>query len=361
MTTTLTAAQTAAQQQAANAQLSAALLATATQYYIKQATQTVALGDSITIAMPNAGIMVGIDLDISATLDITAAMTASPVGAAGLVKNITTTDWYGNSRHNVNGTMLQGFNSYMQGHPYNRAAKSLELDADLYQLPTAVASAAPLKYSVRIPLVQPGTLNGALLTQTSNGTCNLTIQTASALVGGPDFPYTAGTATIGSISVTPYFRFLMPVNFSANQLPLISLSTAYAIQNVSIQNLVVGTNQQQNFPAARTILAQMLDFVNGSERNYGTDLNELSIIVNGATPLKQWSAYRKLVEQRNWLNADDIAGRYYFDYRRSPVNTQTFGSYQIQINPSTVNSGAYCNFASEMVYPMGVPLPGLAV
>jgi hypothetical protein len=359
----LTAAQLSAQQMAANNALAANLLATATGYYVRQPSVSVALGQAVTIPMPNSGIMVGIDLDISTELDITAAMTPSPVGAYGLISNVTTTDWYGNTRHNVSATIMNGFNSYIQGRPYNRIASSLNNDtADLlYNLPTAVASSAELKFSLRVPLVQPGTLNGALLTQTSNGTCSITLQTAQALVGGPDAPYTAGTATAGNITITPYFRFLMPTSFEAKDLPLLSLSTAYSINNVQIQNLVVGTNQQQNFPPARTILAQILDYVNGSERNFGSDLNSLSIIVNGATPLKQWSPQRKLTEQRNWLGADDIPGRYYFDYRRQPIDTQVFGSYAMQVNPSLVNTGAHINFASEMVYPMGVPLPGLAV
>jgi len=202
------------------------------------------------------------------------------------------------------------------------------------------------------------------LTQTSNGTCLINLQTLAALVSStnPHAPYSAGTMTYGNVTVTPYFRFLMPVSFAPQTLPLLSLSTAYSIQEIrSPENLSVGAQNFTNFPAARTIWSQVLDYVNGSSTNFGSDLTSLAIIINGATPLKFWTPESKLIEQRNLLGADDIPGRYYFPYRSRPINTNTFGSYQIQVVPSTVNAGAFLVAASEMTYPMGVPLPGLSV
>lgn len=366
----MSAAQQAAAAKQQDAMLAANLIANATEYYTKGSPVTAALGSQINLPMPNSGIMVGVDLHITipCTVGSSAAMTANAIGAYGFIKNLQSTDWYGNMRHNTSGSRMHSLVGYHLGRPYNQIASSLEDSGglSLYDLPTAESSTTPINFTLHVPLVKPGSLEGALLTQTSNGTCfiNLTTLSATAAVSSsnPDAPYSAGTATLGDITVQPYWRFLMPATFAPNLLPVLSLSTAYALQDVfSAQNLTVGQQNLMNFPAARIIHGQILDFVNGDQRNFGTDVSQLQIIVNGATPVQTFGPTEKLIQQRNRLGADDVPGRYYFGYGRSPINTQVYGSYQNVLTPSSVNSGAYEVLSSEMTYPMGVPLPGLAV
>lgn len=366
-TSTSTAAPTQAQIAALEAAQTSYLIAHSQTYFIKGSPVSAALGTQMNLAMPNTGIMLGADLHISCSADITAAMTAGVQGASAIVSNLQTTDWYGNTRHNTSGSRLNSFVQYMLGRPYNRVPASFDLDTDnlLSELPTAV-SKANINTVLHVPLIAPGGLKGALLTQTSNGTCfiNVTTPSATALVSStnPDALYSAGTATFGNVTITPYWRFLMPISFSMQTLPLTALSTAFSIQDVRSQsNLTQGSNNLSNFPAARKIQAQIFDFVNGDERNFGSDIDSLQIIVNGATPIETYSAQQKLIHQRNRLGADDVPGRYYFSYGAAPVDTQTFGSYQMQLTPSLVNTGAYSVLTSQMTYPMGVPLPGLAV
>lgn len=348
--------------------LSQQLIMNSTEYYAPQpAITSTQLGGTINIPMPNSGIMLSVDLHVVASINITATATANQIGAAGLIRNISTYDWYGNVRTNVSASRLQSLNGYRQGRPYNRIPNTLNYDTAnlLYNLPTAIANNVNIDFEIHIPLAQGGgSLAGALLTQTSNGTCSISLQTIAALVNAndPTAPYSAGTITFNSITVTPTFRFLMPLSFAPQTLPLLSLSTAYAIQEIQTpQNLAVGSENLTNFPAARTIYSQIMDYVNGTQMNFGSDISSIAIIINGATPLKTWKPHDKLLEQRNLLGADDISGRYYFPYRSRPVNTNTFGSYQLQVTPTVVNSGAYLTVASEMTYPMGVPLPGLSV
>ncbi len=358
---------TQAQLMAQDAQLAVNILQTATRYYSRGQSANAPLGQLITLSMPTAGIMTGVDLHITCELNITAAATANPVGAAGLITNVSTTDWYGNTRTNTSASRLQSLNGYHQGRPYNSVPTSFNRDTAnlLYDLPTAVNSSATIDFWLHVPFAaSPSSLVGALLTQTSNGTCQVNLQTITNLVSAsnPLAPYSAGTMTAGNVYVTPYWSFLMPVSFAPETLPTISLSTAYSIQDIQTpQNLSVGVDNLTNFPAARVIHSQLLDFINGSAMNFGSDLNNLAIIINGATPVRFWDPAAKLVHQRNLLGADDIPGRYYFPYTADPINTQVFGSYQIQVNPSVVNSGASLVVASEMTYAMGVPLPGLSV
>ncbi len=367
-----TAAQLTPQQQQQQLMQQDALLATqvlqtATEYYIRGQSSNAPLGQAISLSLPTTGIMTGADLHIKCTLDITAAATANPVGAAGIITNVTTTDWYGNARTNTSGSRLQSLNGYHIGRPYNKVASSLSHDTAnaLYDLPTAVASSVDLDFWLHVPFsANPNSLVGALLTQTSNGTCQINLQTIANLVSAtnPLAPYSAGTLTAANVYVTPYWRFLMPVSFAPNTLPEISLSTAYSIQDVQTpQNLAVGVDNLTNFPAARVVHSVLLDVVNGSSMSFGSDLNNIAVITNGATPVRFWNPFAKLVHQRNLLGADDIPGRYYLPFVNDPINTQVFGSYQLQVNPNTVNSGAFLVMSSEMTYAMGVPLPGLSV
>lgn len=345
----------------------AALLATSTAYHTKGSPVTAELGTTINLPMPNSGIMIGCDLHVTCSIDITAAMTAGDLGAVSMISNVSSTDWYGNTRHNTSGSRLNSMVEFMLGRPWDKVPATFDRDSadQLYNLPTAVGS-SNINVTLHVPLVAPGGLNGALLTQTSNGTCfiNLSFLSSSAMVSStnPDAPYSAGTATFGKVTVQPYWRFLMPVSFDVQTLPLQALSTAYGIQDVRGQsNVTASGNNTMNFPAARKIRSQLIDFVNGNERNFGTDINELQIIVNGATPIETYSAAQKLIQQRNRIGADSVPGRYYFNFGHAPVDTQTFGSYQNVIVPNSVNSGAYLVQTNEMTYPMGVPLPGLAV
>jgi len=350
-----------------DAQLAMNLLQTATRYYSRGQSANAPLGQQITLSMPTAGIMTGVDLHITCLLDITATATGNPVGAAGLITGLTTTDWYGNTRTNTSGSRMQSINGYHQGRPYNKVPTSFSQDTAglLYDLPTAISASGSIDFWLHVPFAAaPNSLVGALLTQTSNGTCQVNLQTIANLVSStnPLAPYSAGTLTAGNVYVTPYWSFLMPVSFAPTMLPTISLSTAYSLQDIQTpQNLSVGVDNLTNFPAARVIHSQLLDYVNGSQMNFGSDLNNLAIIINGATPIRFWDPAAKLVHQRNLLGADDIPGRYYFPYTSDPINTQVFGSYQIQVNPSLVNSGAALVATSEMTYAMGVPLPGLSV
>ncbi len=364
----MTQAQQAAMAEQQDAMLTNLLIAQSTEYYIKGVPVQGSLGSTLNLPMPNSGIMVGCDLHVTFSYDNTgtSAATANPIGAQGFISNIQTSDWYGNTRHNTSGSRLNSFVSYMLGRPYNRIASSLSEDtADLlYDLPTATGTST-VDFTLHVPFVKSGSLKGAFLTQTSNGTCFVNVSTLSATAAvsstNPHAPYSAGTITFGTVTIQPYWRFLMPANFSAQNLPILSLSTAYAIQDVRSQaNLTVGASNLMNFPAARIIHSQILDFINGDQTNFGSDITSLQIIVNGATPVQTFGPTEKLIHQRNRLGADDIPGRYYFGYGNMPINTQIFGSYQMELVPNKVNTGAYEVLSSEMTYPMGVPLPGLA-
>ncbi len=350
-----------------DAALVAALLANSTEYYTRGPAVSGPLGQALNIQMPTSGIMVAVDLDISIPVTITAAATANAIGAPGAITNVAVQDWYGNTRTTVSASRLRSLAGYRMGRPYNRIAAALNNDTANFigdALPTATG-AGTVRFKLHIPIAQGGSsLVGALLTQTSNGTCQVVLQSLASLVSStnPHAPYSAGTMTYGNITVTPSFRFLMPSTFLPQTLPVLSLSTAYAVQDIrNTEALVAGAQNYTNFPPARTVWSQILDYVNGDQVNFGSDLDLIEVIVNGATPLKAWTPYTRLIEQRLLLGADDIPGRYYLPFRSRPINTAILGSFQLRLTPGVVNAGAYLVVASEMTYPMGTPLPGLAV
>lgn len=359
-----------AQQKAVQANLNARMLmlSQGDRYFVQQPPVSGALGTQLQLPIPRVGIMMGVMLDVTVTPNITAAATASPLGPYTLINKVTLADWYGNTRHNTAAYTLNALNAIRAFRPYNRIASSLNNDTNtfLYEFPTAVGSTAPIRFTLWVPIAYDRyDSKGALIMQTATGNATLTLTLANALVGNDPtlFPYTAGTASAGNVTVTPYYDYIMPPSLAPADLPQLDLATVYAVQDQpqDSTNIVVGTNKFINYPPQRNVYSAFLTYNNGNTLNFGSDVTLFETLINGVTPLKQWSPRAKLIEQRNMIGADFPPGLYYFDSRHRPIDTNLYGNFQLIMNPSAVSAGAYINTSFEMTYPLGAPLPGLAV
>ncbi len=324
---------------------------------------TGALGNQIIIPLDRSGILTAVELHVSCTLNITAAMTASPFGPHNLIKNVAYTDFAGVNRSILPGVMLYAMDSIRQNKLFNNPATNLTNAAsNLFLNPTAINAAAPMFFILRLPIAYDKMdLTGAVLAQTAVGQHYITINLANTLVNADGWlsPYTAGTATVGNVSVTAYMEYIQPQSLAG--LPVLDLSTIYGFEGnyTTSDNLAVGQQKYINYPNMRSVLSALIAYDNGAVFNPGTDITEFDIVANSNVNILQCGPKYLLNKMREGLNGDLPAAMYYFGHRLNPINTTLYGNVQIAINPSSVGANSYVPYMFEVKYPSGQPLPGI--
>ncbi len=326
-----------------------------------------ALGSQIVIPLDRSGILTGVELHVSATLNIAAAdTTPNSFGIYSLLKSVTYTDFAAVNRSVIPGAFLNALNSIRLGKLFNDPASSLADAATnlLESPPNVINAAAPLSFIVRVPLAYgPDDTTGAVLSQTATGNHYITVQLASALAGADDilFPYGAGsTATIGDVTIVAFQEYIQPQSLAG--LPIIDLSTIYGFEGnyTTSDNLSVGQEKYINYPNMRSVLSAMVAYNNGNVYNPGTDISAVRVIANSNVNIIDATAKYLLLRQRNKLAADLAPGLYFLDTRRNPINTTLYGNVQIGLTPNSVGAASYMAYGFETKYPSGQPLPGIA-
>jgi hypothetical protein len=358
-------------QQNANDQ---AMLAQTGLYMIKKL-QTVTLanmGQQVRVPLDRMGITTGVLLKIQIPVNITAAATASPFAPYNLVQNIMYTDYSGLNRHNTSGYQLHMLNCWRGGKFLNNAVNNAGLtnaevliDTGILRVPTAVA-ADTITFWLWVPLCVDAVndMRGAVLSQTVYGDHYITLQFPQNFVGADTYvnPYSAGTMTLnGNISITAYQHYIMPQQGVAN-LPLISLSTIYAIEGgtTDSSNIASGQTKYINWPNNRSVMSMIHIFDNGGTGTLnGADISEFILLGNGNTNIRELEPLALRNHQRYHMQADFPSGCYVMDTRRQPISTQLYGSVQTQVNIITANANAYFSSQSESTYLSGTPLPGV--
>ncbi len=373
----MTTAATNAQNQAMlNYQARAALISTGL-HMIKrlQPVTAAALGGSIRVPLERIGVSTGVMLDFTVPVNVTVAATQSPFGPYNLAQLVTYTDYSGLQRVITNGYQLHVLNCF-RGHRFlNNSQKLGEfltgsetgVDTNLLELPTAVA-AANIYFSLFVPFAYDAMsdLRGAVLSQTIYGDHYITIQLANALVAADAFtaPYTAGTVALQAgqnITVQAYQHYIMPQNGVAN-LPMIDLSTIYAIEGNYTDNTNIAANQSKyiNWPNNRAIMSALHVFDNGgSGVANGADLALITLLGNSNTNIREMSpAYLRRM-MRYHMGADFASGVYYLSSRTQPITTQLYGNVQTKFDILTANANPYFVSQYESTYLSGTPLPGV--
>lgn len=341
------------------------------------------LGQTATITLDRMGIFTMLEVQVSATVDITnAAATQSPFGPYNLIQNLKYTDFNSVDRVNTSGYLLHALNNLRGGWLMQSACAQSNspatttytgegaVDSNLIRHPTAVASDT-INFTVWVPLAyDPASdLRGAVLAQTVVGDHYLKIKFADLASSTTDVlagPYisTPANVAISNINLTVFEHYIQPQ--SLNMLPIIDLGTIYGVEGnyISSANLQSNTPFFINFPNNRSILSQISIFENnGTVTANGTDINSINVIANANTQLRQETPTSLRRWTRNQLGGDLATGTYVINSRRNPIATTLYGNVQTQFNMGTVNSGTGPTLFStqfEDFYPAGVPLPGVA-
>lgn len=366
--------QTAAQQAAAqNLPNRAALIGTG--LYMTRMLQPVsaALGQQLRVPLDRVGIVTGVTLQFTLPVNVTAAATASPFGPYSLASLLTYTDFAGLQRVITNGAQLHMLNCF-KGHKIAGNAVNYDylptseigINTNITHVPTAVA-ADTISFFLYVPLAYDPTsdLRGAVLAQSIYGEHYITINTASALVGTDPlaFPYTAGTiATTGQVTVQAFMHYIMPQQ-GVNNLPMVDLSTIYAIEGNynDSANFNAGQPKYINWPNNRAILSAMHIINNGATGGVlnETNITKITLLGNSNTNIKELSPALLRYQMRYQLQTDMPSGVLYLPSRSQPITTQLYGNVQTKLDMNTVSAGTYALSQYESTYLSGTPLPGV--
>jgi hypothetical protein len=331
-----------------------------------------ALGSQLRIPLDRMGVVTGVTLRIVVPINVTAAATASPFAPYNFGNLVTYTDFAGLQRVQTNGFQLHALSSF-KGHRLpgnavnysNLPGSEIAINTDITHVPTAVG-ADNLIFFLYVPLAYDPTsdLRGGVLAQSIYGEHYITINTPNALVGSDKlvFPYSAGTVvTTGNATVQAFMHYIMPQQGVQN-LPMIDLSTIYAIEGNynDASNINAGQPKYINWPNNRAILSAMHIFNNGGGGILNeTDVTAITLLGNSNTNIKELTPDILRYQMRYQLGTDLPSGVYYMPSRMQPITTQLYGNVQTKFDIATANAGAYFLSQYESTYLSGTPLPGV--
>ncbi len=321
----------------------------------------------------NVGLITSLDLDVTVSLNITAATALAKRAPWNLFSAIRVKDFDGTDRINATGYQIwanRGIRTrlpHMLTYALNPPAVD---DGQVYQLvvaPTAIGNNQTLKFRLRVPVCYDpeNDLTGALLAQATTGELYLECDLNPSVFGvDEDGVYTTGAGTINSVAVRVVQNYLAPAGVG-NQivLPLLDVNTVYELNGSLMTNSDINANLEKliNIPNYRTVLSVMTEYVNGGVLNAGTDLTQLRWLIGGNLPLRTYTPNDLVAEVRGHLGWDLPEGTYYMSTRFKPIDTSLYGNVQIGITPNNVQAGnTYMRPLIESFYPKGAVLSGLS-
>lgn len=343
------------------------------------------LGSQIRIPLERTGIVTGIMLQFTVPVTIaTTAGTPSPVAPWNLAQMVTYQDFGGVQHTRTNGFQLWAAQSMKNGDAISAipaqnyaggTGPALNSFTNILNQPTAIGT-GNIVFSLYVPLAYnpDSDLTGSVMAMTSVGEHFVTVQLANSLVNADPWiaPYTAGGVTpttaaggAGQVQIEAFQYYIQPQNIMANQLPMIDLGTIYGFEGgvANTANIASGAQVYTNYPNNRTVLSALFNYENGGAFTAnGTDVNQIVLLANGNTNIREVTPRLLNETNRNMANFDLPGGSYFFSSRRQPITTQIYANVQARFDLNTVNAGPTQIVQQfEVQYANGVPLPGIIV
>jgi hypothetical protein len=355
-----------------NAQLRAALLATAPRMRknLGVFSQT-SVGGTTRIRLFNVGLLTKIQLLVTVQVTIgTLAGTASPKGPWNLIQSIQLNDFNGTSRINCTGFQLFQLNSarYREPFGYNNSAESAIITNPNQPLATGSQN---ITFLIDVPVAyQPESdLRGAILMQSGVGDMFLNINWNPTLYtnGNDDAVYNGAATTTVALGANGYQvqawqEYLLPQAIGGKlPLPPLDLMTVYEIAGniVTTDNIAAGTEKLINYPNVRTVIGAYVDYTKAGTTLAGVgDTSEFRLIANGNNILRDETETSQYFNQRIWYHGDLVKGSFLNMHRQKPIETALFGNVQWGVTPVNAGAGSYMNYMFESFYTQGTTLPG---
>jgi hypothetical protein len=363
------------------------------------AQQTCPLNTVTKVPLLRMGIMTGVLLQFTINLTLSSgvgdAVTMSPVGPWNSIRRVSYTDFAGVKRTNTSGYQLWAAQNFKMGdaqgaiaqQPYvadpasspsgNQALDYLQNEVlNLINIDDGVIASgndATIYFSLYVPMAyDPSSdLTGAVLTQTNVGEHYIEIDIGNLL--GTDLWYNAfsvsgGTATFtaSSITVEPFQQYIQPQAMTADNLPVIDLSTIYGFEGAYETSSNIQSNMDTfiNYPNNRSVLSALVNFQdNNTFDEVGSDLTSVILLANSNTNFKEMTPRYLKEMMRNLANYDAPGASYFFPSRRQPILTQLYANVQLKFGVGTLGGSGTTKFISqyEVQYASGAPLPGVTI
>ncbi len=330
-------------------------------------------GQYAVIKLDRFGVFTGLRMQVQVTFSNSGTSSASlptvsPFAPWNVFKNVVYHDFDGNDRINSAPFFIYAVESFKSRSLGPRIASSLNNFSSLFQVPTSVPASgtATLQYEQAIPISYSNAdFTGAVLAQVASGQHQLELTVGDIVGSDPWTNAYVGSlpsgVTISNIQVTVYQEVVQPQSYK--ELPLLSMGMCYGINGnlTDSTNLVQGQTKHINYANARKILSLGVAYDNGDTFNDGSDITEFELLSNSSLYILKCNPGYLQQRMREHLAGDMPDGFYYFGSRSQPIDTSIYGNFQVGVKPNSVNSGAYLAYYFESIYPLGAPLPGIAV
>ena len=325
----------------------------------------------VNVVPRNVGLVKGFIVKVTGTLTSghVGTATRTGLGAMNLLQNITFQDLNNNTRHNSPGWHFGLVNSARMGFGYGGAyAPNLPVaygnNWTVQSAPASIAidTDAAVSYYYYVPLAYSADdLSGGIYAGVVNSTMNLqltinknVIVNAGDAVGAVYSGNNAagGWKTGANCTITVYQVFLdqLPEINGQPILPPLDLQTIYGLQQTTLTGAVVGQDFPIPYANFRNFMSTVAIFDNGGTFNSGSDVNYFSLQAANTTNIFKFDPNTAALLARYTFMADPPPAVYYFDHRRSPINTNQFGNMNLNLNASTVNANAAVLAGWEMLY-----------
>lgn len=359
-----------------NAQLRAALLATAPRMRKNVGTFTAAPGGTSRLKLFNVGLLTMLQILVTVSLTLGGAVqaTASPKAPWNLISRVRLTDYDGTDRVNCSGFQLFQLNCARYREPFgfnNSGANSIFANPSQ---PIA-QGAQTVQFTINIPIAYDpeSDLRGAILAQTAVGEMYLNIDwmpTASLQVNANDDSlYNGGNGTTCVVNVAPgvtvqlWQHYLLPQAINGKlPIPPLDIMTVYEIAGsvISTDNIVANQEKLFNYPNVRTVLGAYTSYTKAGTTLAGVgDTSQHRIIANGNNVLRDESETSKYFNQRLYTHGDVVKGWFYNLHRDKPIETALFGNVQFGVTPVNAGANSYFESMYESFFTKGTTLPGM--
>lgn len=338
------------------------------------------LGQRMRIPLQRMGIMTGVTLHFTIPVTLATFDTVSLLAPFNIAQQVTYTDFAGVNRTKTNGFQLWCAQAFKQsdllGSIPSQASvaggsvPSYNYNNNIFNLPSA-NGAGSINFSLYVPMAyDPASdLTGAVLTQTNVGEHYIDVQLPAALSGADPyvFPYGAATGvTLGAagVQIQAFQHYIQPQSMTADQIPVIDLSTIYGFEGGYQSSANIAANQAKyiDLPNNRSILSSLVLYEEaGAFVANETNMSGVTLLANSNTNFREMTPRLVREQMRNMVNADMPSSVYYIGSRFQPILTQLYANVQIKLDILSANAGVTQTVSQyEVQYPSGVPLPGIS-
>jgi len=379
MATPASAAQRAAQAQAQNAAIRAGILSSALRLRqpIYNQAWNPATQPQITIRPNFIGLLRSFTVVITGTVNNTDGAlnaTLSDLGLAALLdpsqgiilqdlngyNRIQTGLWHLLAVESVKRQKLYGASFTPEaGNPWNNPGAWTPIVQPSSTLDHGDSSTFRIQFDIPVTYA-PDDLRGAIWISVVNATMQfqLTINPALFLAAGADSTFAMYTGTtamnLSGLNVQVYQNYYDQLPSGADgqpALPLQDMSTVYELKKTQFPNIAQGVENAFPYSNLRRFLSTTAVFDSAPAANpsrfAGTDVNYWAL--QTASQLYIWRLDpQQFAEMYRHFTLWDLPnGFYYFDHRRQPIYTPTYGNMQLLLNPISAAAGAIVHLGYE--------------